>query len=136
MACCGQRLWPRCSGVDHILHAGDVGDPAILDALAALAPLTAIRGNIDRTGLCASLPAAEIVDLGGSTIYMLHSLEDIDLDAAAAGFDIVISGHSHQPVIESRKGVLYLNPGKRRPATLLSSGFDCISAVGQRGTGR
>ncbi len=103
------------SGVDHILHAGDVGDPAILDALAALAPLTAIRGNIDRTGLCASLPAAEIVDLGGSTIYMLHSLEDIDLDAAAAGFDIVISGHSHQPVIESRKGVLYLNPGSAGP---------------------
>jgi uncharacterized protein len=79
------------NNVDHILHAGDVGDPEILEALAAIAPLTAIRGNIDRTGVCASLPTTEIVDLGGSTIYMLHSLDDIDLDPAAAGFGIVVA---------------------------------------------
>jgi putative phosphoesterase len=103
------------NNVDHILHAGDVGDPEILEALAAIAPLTAIRGNIDRTGVCASLPTTEIVDLGGSTIYMLHSLDDIDLDPAAAGFGIVVSGHSHRPLVEARNGVLYLNPGSAGP---------------------
>jgi putative phosphoesterase len=103
------------NGVDHILHAGDVGDPAILDALAAIAPLTAIRGNIDRTGACAALPPTEIVDLGGSTIYMLHSVGDLDLDPAKAGIGIVVSGHSHQPLTERRKGVLYLNPGSAGP---------------------
>ncbi len=103
------------NGVDHILHAGDVGDPAILDALAAIAPLTGIRGNIDRAGVCAELPPTALVDLERSTIYMLHSLSDIDLDPAAAGFDIVVSGHSHQPMIERRKGVLYLNPGSAGP---------------------
>jgi len=103
------------NGVDHILHAGDVGDPAILDTLAAIAPLSAIRGNIDRTGACASLPPTEILDLGGSTIYMLHGLNDLDLDPVAAGIDIIVSGHSHQPLIERRKGVLYLNPGSAGP---------------------
>jgi putative phosphoesterase len=102
-------------GVDHILHAGDVGDRDILDALAAIAPLIAIRGNIDRTGVCAKLPPTEIVELGGSTIYMLHSLDHIDLDPAAAGFGIVVSGHSHQPSIARRNGVLYLNPGSAGP---------------------
>jgi uncharacterized protein len=103
------------NGVDHILHAGDVGDPDILDALAAIAPLTAIRGNIDGAGICARLPPTEIVELGGSTIYMLHSLGDLDLDPAAAGFDIVVSGHSHQPSIERRKDALYVNPGSAGP---------------------
>jgi putative phosphoesterase len=102
-------------GVDHILHAGDVGDRAILDALAVLAPLTAIRGNIDRTGDCAALPATEVLDIGGSTIYMLHNRADLDLDPSAAGIGIVVSGHSHQPSIEHRKGVLYLNPGSAGP---------------------
>src|SRR5271170_4868760 len=102
-------------GVDHILHAGDVGDPAILDALAAVAPLTGIRGNIDRFGVCAALPPTEIVALGGSAVYMLHSLDDLDLDPVAAGIDIVVSGHSHRPSIERRKGVLYLNPGSAGP---------------------
>ncbi len=102
-------------GVDHILHAGDVGDPAILDGLAAIAPLTAIRGNIDVTGVCATLPETEVVDLGGSFIYMLHSANALDLDPIAAGFSIVVSGHSHQPLIERRKGVLYLNPGSAGP---------------------
>jgi putative phosphoesterase len=103
------------AGVAHILHAGDVGDPAILDALAAIAPLTAIRGNIDRAGRCAALPPTEIVELGGSTIYMLHSLDDLDLDPAAAGIAVVVSGHSHRPSVERRKGILYLNPGSAGP---------------------
>jgi putative phosphoesterase len=99
----------------HILHAGDVGDPAILDALGKIAPLTAIRGNIDRTGQCAELPPTEMIELAGVTIYMLHDRNEIDLDPAAAGVAIVVSGHSHQPSIEWRKGVMYLNPGSAGP---------------------
>jgi putative phosphoesterase len=103
------------AGVDHILHAGDVGDPKILSALEAIAPLTAIRGNIDRSGPCAALPATEIVDLGGTTFYLLHDLHELDLDPMAAGISVVISGHSHKPLIERRRGVLYLNPGSAGP---------------------
>jgi uncharacterized protein len=99
------------TGSNHILHAGDVGDPAILDALSRIAPLTAIRGNIDMTGACANLPATEMVELGGMTFYMLHNLHDLDLDPVGAGISVVVSGHSHKPSIEWRKGVLYLNPG-------------------------
>ncbi len=99
------------AGVDHILHAGDVGDPAILDALSKIAPLTAIRGNIDRSGRCSHLPATEMVDLGGFTFYLLHDVKELDLDPIAAGVGVVVSGHSHQPSIDRRKGVLYLNPG-------------------------
>jgi len=103
------------AGVHHILHAGDVGDPRILDALADIAPLTAIRGNIDRTGPCASLPPTELVELGGRAFYLLHDLNDLDLDPAAAAVSVVVSGHSHKPVIELRRGVLYLNPGSAGP---------------------
>ena len=103
------------AGVDHILHAGDVGDPDILDALGRIAPLTAIRGNIDLAGRCAILPATELVQLAGASIYMLHSLDDLDLDPVAAAIGIVVSGHSHRPSIERRNGVLYLNPGSAGP---------------------
>jgi putative phosphoesterase len=102
-------------GVDHILHAGDVGDPAILDALRRIAPVTAIRGNIDEHGPCSHLPATEVVTLEGHTFYMLHDRHALDLDPAAAGFSAVISGHSHQPLIEWRQGVLYMNPGSAGP---------------------
>jgi hypothetical protein len=103
------------AGVDHILHAGDVGDASILDALRALAPVTAIRGNIDRSGPCAALPATELVELGGTTLYMLHDLKELDLDPVAAGVAIVVSGHSHKPLIEHRRGVMFLNPGSAGP---------------------
>ncbi|MGD0366393.1 MAG: metallophosphoesterase family protein [Acidobacteriaceae bacterium] len=103
------------SGVDHILHAGDVGDPKILSTLEEIAPLTAIRGNIDRSGRCAALPVTEIVDLGGTTFYLLHDLHELDLDPVAAGVSVIISGHSHKPLIEHRRGVLYLNPGSAGP---------------------
>src|ERR1039458_4049063 len=73
------------AGVDHILHAGDVGDAEILDALRAIAPVTAIRGNIDRAGACAALPATELVELGGVSFYMLHDVKTLDLDPVAAG---------------------------------------------------
>ncbi len=103
------------AGVDHILHGGDVGDPEILSRLAALAPVTAIRGNIDEGAACGFLPPIEIVELGGHTFYMLHDLQQLDLDPATADFAAVISGHSHMPLIEWRKAVLYMNPGSAGP---------------------
>ncbi len=102
-------------GVEHILHAGDVGDPAILDGLRGLAPVTAIRGNIDRQGVCAELPATEAVELAGSLVYMVHSVRDLDLKPRAAGVAVVVSGHSHKAGVEMRDGVMYLNPGSAGP---------------------
>ena len=102
-------------GVDHLIHAGDVGDPGILDALRALAPLTAIRGNIDRSGPCAALPATEAVELDGRLFYILHALPDLDLSPKAAGVAVVIYGHSHKPALDRKDGVLYLNPGSAGP---------------------
>ena len=109
------EVLPAFAGVDHILHAGDVGDAAILEALAALAPVTAIRGNIDRTGPCAQLPAEEYVTLGGVNLYMLHDVHTLSLDPRAAGVAAVIFGHSHKPLLEDRKGVLFFNPGAAGP---------------------
>lgn len=102
-------------GVEHILHAGDVGDPAILEALRGLAPVTAIRGNIDRQGACAELPATEAVELAGSLVYVVHSVHDLDLTPRAAGIAVVVSGHSHKAGVEMREGVMYLNPGSAGP---------------------
>ena len=101
--------------VDHLIHAGDVGDPAILDQLRNLAPLTAIRGNIDRRGPCAALPATEAVELADHLIYVIHAIADLDLNPAAAAISVVIYGHSHKPVTETKGGVLYLNPGSAGP---------------------
>ena len=103
------------AGVDRILHAGDVGDPGILDRLRAIAPLTAIRGNVDVRGVCASLPATEVVELAGRLFYLVHSLDDLDLDPVAAGISAVVTGHSHRVKVEQRAGVLYLNPGSAGP---------------------
>jgi putative phosphoesterase len=113
-------------GVEHILHAGDVGDAAILDQLRQLAPVTAIRGNIDRSCPCAQLPETELIELSGCSIYMLHDLNAFDLDPVTAGIEVVISGHSHQPLSEWKKGVLYFNPGSagpRRFSLPVSMGF-------------
>jgi uncharacterized protein len=121
------------SGVDHILHAGDVGDASILDALRSVAPVTAIRGNIDVGGPCTHLPATEVVTLHGRTFYMLHDQQALDLDPAAAGFSAVISGHSHKPLLEWRHGVLYMNPGSagpRRFSLPVSIGLLTIGADG------
>jgi uncharacterized protein len=101
--------------VDHILHAGDVGEAGILDRLRAIAPLTAIRGNIDTAGSCAELPATEAVELAGKLFYLVHALEDLDIQPQAAGVDAVIYGHSHRPAIDERNSVLYLNPGSAGP---------------------
>ena len=103
------------AGSDHILHAGDIGSEAILNDLRELATVTAIRGNIDRKGPCANLPATEAVELAGHLFYLVHSLADLDLKPVAAGISAVVSGHSHQPLVEWRSGVLYLNPGSAGP---------------------
>lgn len=109
------ELLPALSGVTHILHAGDVGDPEILTELRRIAPIMAIRGNVDRSGPCASLPSTEAIELAGCLIYMVHALEDLDLHPQAAGIGVVLCGHSHKPSIEHRQGVLYLNPGSVGP---------------------
>lgn len=103
------------AGAEHILHAGDVGDPGILERLRAIAPVTAIRGNVDVGGACSLLPDTELVELGGRPIYMLHDRETLDLDPVTAGIAVVVSGHSHRPSILRHKGVLYFNPGSAGP---------------------
>ena len=102
-------------GVDHILHLGDVGKIHILDELRKIAPLTAIRGNVDREGPCAKLPETEVFLAEGHYIYMLHDLSSIHLDPAAAKFAAVLSGHTHVPNFHTKRGVLYFNPGSCGP---------------------
>lgn len=106
---------PALAGVERILHLGDMGDPEILKQLSKIAPVTAIRGNIDRSGPCSRLPETEVLMLGGRYIYMLHDLKELHLDPAAAKFAAVLSGHTHKARIEWRKGVLYFNPGSCGP---------------------
>jgi len=103
------------AGVNHILHAGDVGDARILDTLRGIAPLTAIRGNVDTSGICATLPPTEAVELGGLLFYLVHSIDDLDIDPIAAGIAVVVYGHSHRPGIREHRGVVYLNPGSAGP---------------------
>jgi uncharacterized protein len=102
-------------GVEHILHAGDVGDVAILNALLEIAPVTAIRGNVDVSGACAKLPATDVVELGGQLFYLVHSVHDLDINPKAAGVAMVVSGHSHKAKVEVKDGVVYFNPGSAGP---------------------
>jgi uncharacterized protein len=102
-------------GSDRILHAGDVGDAEILEKLAQIAPVTAIRGNIDTATWARSLAETEVVEADGVFIYMLHDLAQIDLKPEAAGFRVVVYGHSHRPKIEEKNGVLFFNPGSAGP---------------------
>lgn len=103
------------AGVDQILHAGDVGTPDILARLKAIAPTTAVRGNVDHGVWATALPLTDVVRLGSLDVYMLHDLATLDVDPAAGGFAAVISGHSHQPKAEWTRGVLFLNPGSAGP---------------------
>ncbi len=98
-------------GSELILHAGDVGDQQILTRLGELAPVFAVRGNIDTAPWCNGLPETQIIETEAAAIYMLHDGKQLDLDPASAGFHIVVSGHSHKPERIERNGVLYLNPG-------------------------
>ncbi|MEO6807219.1 MAG: metallophosphoesterase family protein [Edaphobacter sp.] len=102
-------------GVEHILHAGDVGDIAILDALRKIAPVTAIRGNVDTHGACARLPATDVVEVGGKLFYLVHSVHDLDIDPAVAGVAMVVSGHSHKASVSVKDGVVFFNPGSAGP---------------------
>jgi putative phosphoesterase len=103
------------AGVEHILHAGDVGNIEILDALRQIAPVTAIRGNVDVYGACAELPATDVVELGGKLFYLVHSVHALDIHPAVAGVAMVVSGHTHKASVEVRDGVVYFNPGSAGP---------------------
>ena len=98
-------------GVEQIIHAGDFDNPEILAQLQQIAPVSAVRGNMDRGPWSRSLPVSTVVQIGEAQIYVLHSLEELDLNPAAAGFQGLIYGHSHRPEITDRSGVLFLNPG-------------------------
>jgi hypothetical protein len=102
-------------GCAHILHAGDIGDPEILETLRTIAPVTAVRGNVDRGAWARGVPENQVVEIDGVSIYMLHILADLDLKPEAAGFAAVIYGHSHKPSQEVTRGVLYFNPGSAGP---------------------
>lgn len=103
------------AGSDHIVHAGDIGDPRILDELRALAPLTAVRGNNDQGAWAERLRESESTQLGEIVLHVLHDLADLAIDPAAAGVQVVVSGHSHKPEVSRRDGVLYVNPGSAGP---------------------
>ncbi len=102
-------------GSDHIIHAGDIGDPKMLEALKEIAPVTAVRGNVDRESWARKIPATEVLEAGGISIYILHILAELDLTPEAAGFQVVVSGHTHVPRQETKNGVLYFNPGSAGP---------------------
>ncbi len=102
-------------GSDLIIHAGDVGRPEILETLRSIAPLVAVKGNIDTGAWAAGLPATAVAEAGPARIYVFHNIQDLDLDPAAAGSNVVVSGHSHQPGSTERGGVLYINPGSAGP---------------------
>lgn len=102
-------------GCEHIVHGGDIGAPGILEALAALAPLTAVRGNNDTAAWAAALPESVRLEVGGLRLLAIHDLAQLRIDPAAAGIDVVVSGHSHRPRSERRGKVLYVNPGSAGP---------------------
>lgn len=102
-------------GSRHIIHAGDIGEPAVLEALARIAPVTAVRGNNDTGPWARRLPETRTVELGGAKIFVIHDLKALDFDPAAAGYQVVVAGHSHRPGSERRAGVLYVNPGSAGP---------------------
>ena len=101
-------------GVDMILHAGDIGSKDVLDTLNELAPVVAVRGNNDKAEWARSLPDWEVVEVGDISIYMLHDVKEIDI-SPSGGFQVVVSGHSHKPAVEEKRGVLYINPGSAGP---------------------
>jgi len=118
-------------GVERILHLGDVGGPSVLQALEQIAPVTAIRGNVDREGPCSELPDTEVVLIAGRYVYMLHDLKTLHLDPAAGRFAAVLFGHTHVPNYYRRKGVLYFNPGSCGPKR-----FDLPVTVGLLSAGK
>ncbi|HEV7891042.1 MAG TPA: metallophosphoesterase family protein [Pyrinomonadaceae bacterium] len=102
-------------GSELIVHAGDIGGPEVIEALRAIAPVVAVRGNNDRGPWAEEFPAYDVVEVNSALVYVLHDLKELDLNPEAAGFRVVVSGHSHKPLAEERRGVLYLNPGSAGP---------------------
>jgi uncharacterized protein len=102
-------------GVEMILHAGDIGNQDVLDTLHQIAPVVAVRGNNDKGEWAQSLPDWEVVEAGEVSIYMLHNVKEIDISPSGGGFQVVVSGHSHQPSVTEQRGVLYVNPGSAGP---------------------
>lgn len=125
------EVGPALVGVEHILHLGDVGKISILRELEKIAPVTAIRGNVDSEGPCGDLPETEVVIFEGRYLYLLHDVKTLHLDPAAGKFAAVLSGHTHVPNIHRRKGVLYFNPGSCGPRR-----FDLPVTVGMLTIGR
>lgn len=125
------------AGVDHILHAGDIGAPGILPRLAEIAPLTAVRGNIDTAVWAGGLPEEAVLTLAGARLMMLHDVNTLAIDPAAEAIDVVVSGHSHRPKVDRHGGVLYLNPGSaghrrfRLPVTLATLQIEDGKAVAE-----
>jgi uncharacterized protein len=102
-------------GVDLIIHAGDIGKPGVLESLSQIAPVYAIRGNNDREQWAKNIPDLMHITIGGVKLYVIHAVQDLAIDPAVEGVDVVISGHSHKPLIQNRAGVLYINPGSAGP---------------------
>jgi len=105
----------QLQGCDHLIHAGDIGKPEILASLEAIAPLSAVRGNNDQADWARDLPERLLIKIGRLAIYVLHDLAELTIDPLAEGIAVVVSGHSHQPKLEERDGVLYVNPGSAGP---------------------
>ena len=119
-------------GSELILHAGDVGKPEILEALREIAPVVAVRGNVDTQEWAGKLPATAIAEAGAIRIYVLHDVKKLDLNPAAAGFQMVVSGHSHQPVKTERSGVWYINPGSAGPRRFQLPVTIALLSVGEK----
>lgn len=109
------EVYTAFEGCDLILHAGDVGSGDVLDELRSMAPVVAVRGNTDRGIISSMLPFTEVVEIGEVFIYILHDLNDLDIEPKAAGFNIIISGHTHKPSYIQEDGIIYLNPGSAGP---------------------
>jgi putative phosphoesterase len=119
------EVLPALEGVEQILHLGDVGEPSILKELKKIAPVHAVRGNIDREGACSHLPETDVLLFEGHYLYLLHDIGTLHLDPAAAKFSTVLYGHSHRPATMHKKGVLYFNPGSCGPRR-----FDLSPTIG------
>jgi putative phosphoesterase len=121
------------TGSDHIIHGGDIGDPGILERLAAIAPLTVVRGNNDTAAWAAAIPVTARLEAGGVSIFAIHDIKELDVDLRAAGVRVVVSGHSHRPASVERGGVLYVNPGSagRRRFSLPIAAAELLIEDGQ-----
>ena len=102
-------------GCDLIIHAGDIGSPSVIDGLGAIANVVAVRGNMDRDEIAGKCPLTEIIQLNEVLLYVIHDIGRLDIDPKASGIEAVIFGHSHQPIIQKQKGILYVNPGSAGP---------------------